>query len=329
MKKGFFMVLIFILALQIAGCGNSNSANGKKDSPKVNLAFSTWVGFAPLYIAEEKGYFKDNGVDVELTRMESSADRTTSLASDRVQGIASTVDSHVVTGANNIPITQVLTLDDSNGGDGIVAKKEIKSLEDLKGKTVGVQTDGGASFFWFLYLLKEEGINVDDINLENMNAGDAGAAFVAGKLDAAVTWEPWLTKAKDTDFGHLLASSDQTPGVIADTIAMKKNFVQENPDAVKGLVKAWYDALDYLESDKEDAVNIMAKAMGQTPEEFEEALKGVQYYDQAKNEEYFGTNDNPGDLHDLTEMGATVWKERGIIKNDPDVEGLLDYSFIK
>ncbi|QCJ40635.1 aliphatic sulfonate ABC transporter substrate-binding protein [Bacillus sp. S3] len=329
MKKLWIIVLLIVM---VVATGCSNNTSGKEESKsgeKLSIAVSTWVGYAPLYIAKEKGIFKKNGINVELVKMESVSDRRSSMAANRIQGFATTVDSHVVTAASDLPVVQVVALDDSYGGDGIVANKQIKSLKDLVGKTVAVQTDGGASFFWFLYQLNQEGINFKDIKAQNMTAGDAGAAFVANKVDAAVTWEPWLSKAKETTFGSVLTSSDQTPGVIADTIGLRKDFVEKNPKVVKALVKSWYEALDYIQTDKEDAIGIMAKAMGQSNEELEESLNGVRFYDQEKNKEYFGTKENPGKLKELTNLSSKLWVELKLIDKEPNIDELIDYSFVQ
>ncbi|WHY90350.1 ABC transporter substrate-binding protein [Neobacillus cucumis] len=332
MRK-FGLLVFIILLLAMTGCsGTASTKPEKKESAKndvINLGVATWVGYSPLYIAQEKGFFKKNGVNVNLMKMESNTDRRTALAANRLQGFASTVDTHVVTAASNVPVVQVVALDDSHGGDGIVANKEIKSLKDLKGKRVAVQTDGGASFFWFLYLLKQEGIDFKDIDAQNMTAGDAGAAFVANKVDAAVTWEPWLTKAKHTNFGSVLMTSAASPGVNTSTIAMRKDFTKENPKAVKALVKSWFEAVEYYKTNKEDALKIMAKAMGQSPTELEESLQGVQFYDEAGNKKYFGTKDHPGPLHELSKLGADFWKQQKLIDNEPNIDEIINYSFVQ
>ncbi|MDU2241949.1 MAG: ABC transporter substrate-binding protein [Paenibacillus sp.] len=338
-RRSGIIVVMLVFLVSLTACGGNQAGNASEGSPSgsasaaksnsISIALSTWVGFAPLYIAQEKGFFEKNGIKVELLKMESVADRRTMLAANKIQGFTSTVDTHVVTAASNIPVTQVVALDDSYGGDGLVAKKEIKSLKDLVGKNVAVQTDGGASFFWFLYLLDKEGIDVNSVHLQSMSAGDAGAAFVAKKVDAAVTWEPWLSKAKKTDFGTVLLSSDKTPGVITDTLALSKNFADQNPDAVKALVKSWFEAVDYYKSNPDDAISIMAKAMGETAEDFKGEVSGVRYYDQQTNKEYFGTKEQPGKLRELTELGVKFWKEQKLIDTEPNIDDLIDYTFIQ
>lgn len=336
MKKLFIFISIFMLLAFIAGCQSKSSsteagstkATDSKET-EITLGFSTWVGYAPMYIAEEKGFFKKNGINVKLTRMESSSDRLSALAAKRVQGIGGTVDSHVVAAARGIPLVQVLLTDDSKGGDGIVAKNEFKSLADLKGKKIAVQTDGGASFFWFNYLLKKEGMKMEDFNIQSMSSGDAGAAFVAQKVDAAITWEPWLSSAKKTQFGHVLLSSEKTPGIITGSFAMHKDFVKEHPEAVKALDKSWFEAVEYYKNNQEDAIEIMAKAMGQTTDEFKESLKGAGFYDEEQNKKFFGTKEAPGPLYDLTKMGAELWVEKKLIDKQPNIDDLLDYSFVQ
>ncbi|MBX5477077.1 MAG: ABC transporter substrate-binding protein [Clostridia bacterium] len=325
--------------LAAAGCGGGSSSpeSGSSGSggaseakvENVTLALSTWIGFAPLYVAEEKGFFDKEGVHVTLETMEAVADRRSALAANRIQGFVTTVDTHVVTAASGVPVVQVLALDDSHGGDGIVAKKEIQSLQDLAGKNVAVQTDGGASYFWFLYLLNKNGVDPNSIHFQSMTAGDAGAAFVAGKVDAAVTWQPWLSRAEKTTFGHVLIKSDATPGVITDTLGMRKDFVDAHPDAVRAIVRAWFDALDYIKSNPDDAYAIMAKGMGQGVDDFKAELGDIRWYDQSMNRDYFGTAEKPGELYSLTQMAADFWLEKKIIASKPDVNALIDPQFVQ
>ena len=104
----------------------------------VTIAHSTWVGYGPLYIARDKGIFKKNGVDVDLIVMEDPKERFPTLMADKIQMIASTVDTALLYLKKPTDFQYVVAIDDSNGGDGIVAIKDIKSIADLKGKKVAV-----------------------------------------------------------------------------------------------------------------------------------------------------------------------------------------------
>src|SRR5436305_13038496 len=118
----------------------------------VKIAHSTWVGYGPLYIAQEKGFFKKHGVDVELVVMEEPKDRFPAMLADKIDMIASTVDTALLYLRKADDFQYVVAIDDSNGGDGIVAKKDIKSLADLKGKSVAF-SEGSVSEFYLNVLL--------------------------------------------------------------------------------------------------------------------------------------------------------------------------------
>jgi NitT/TauT family transport system substrate-binding protein len=321
MKKSWIagmMILLFLFA---------GSAFGAEP---IKLGMSTWLGYAPLYLAKEKGFFKKRGVDVEIVVVESPADRRAAFAADKIQGMATTVDTHVMTAAaeNPIPVKQVLAIDDSHGGDGIVAKKEIKTIKDLVGKTVAAQLGAGASYFWLNYILSQNGMKLSDLKTVDMKAGDAGSAFVAGKVDAAVTWEPWLSKAKATPFGHVLLSSDQTPGIIVDSLAFKPGFLKKRGADVKKIVAGWNEAVKFASANPKEADAIMAKFTGQKPEEFTKEKTGVRFYGSKENKEYFGTPQKPGLLYTVTQRAADLWFELKLIKTKPKAADLIDGSFL-
>ena len=321
MKKSWIagmMVLVFLMA---------GSAFGAEP---IKLGMSTWLGYAPLYLAKEKGFFKKQGVDVEIVVIESPADRRAAFAADKIQGMATTVDTHVMTAAaeNPVPLKQVLGLDDSNGGDGMVAKKEIKTIKDLKGKTVAAQLGAGASYFWLNYVLLQTGMKITDLKMIDMKAGDAGSAFVAGKVDAAVTWEPWLSKARETPFGHVLLSSDKTPGIIVDSLAFKPDFIKKRGADVKKVAAGWFEAVKFAAANPKEADAIMAKFTGQKPEEFTKEKTGVRFYGEKENKDYFGTPQKPGLLYTVTQRAADIWFELKLIKTKPKAADLIDGSFL-
>jgi len=320
MKKGFLVFLSMVFL-----CTGSVYA-----AEPIKLGMSTWLGYAPLYLAKEKGFFQKRGLDVEVVVIESPADRRVAFAADKIQGFATTVDTHVMTAAaeNPIPLKQVLALDDSHGGDGIVSKKEIKTIKDLKGKTVAAQLGAGASYFWLNYVLAQEGMKLSDLKTIDMKAGDAGSAFVAGKIDAAVTWEPWLSKARETPFGHVLLASDKTPGIIVDSLAFKPDFLKKRGEDVKKIVAAWNEAVKFAVDNPQEADAIMAKFTGQKPEEFTKEKTGVRFYGDKENKDYFGTAKNPGLLYKVTQRAADLWFELKLIKVKPKAADLIDGSFL-
>ncbi len=292
-------------------------------APKIVVGMSGWTGFAPITLAREKGIFKKNGIDVEIKKMPAQA-RHVAMAAGEVQAIATTVDTHITYAAANVPVTQVLVIDSSTGGDGVIVKDTIKTFADLKGKTVGVDNPGAVSFFWFSYLLKKNGLKTSDMKITNLGPQPAANAFAAGQVDAAVTYEPYMGGAlKQTQGARILVSSNDTPGVIIDTLAMQPEFIKKNPQAVQAFIRSWFEALDLIAKDPADSNRIMGADVKQTAEEFARSAALVTWYTKVMNANYF-TYTLPGFMKEASD----ILLEAGVIKKVPDLAAMADPAFI-
>lgn len=295
------------------------------------LAYSTWVGYGPLFVAQEKGYFKDEGVEVELVTVEDVKVRFAALAAGRIDALATTVDTVLLYLKPDGPqYVYLFALDDSKGGDGVVANKDITAIADLKGKKVAF-TEGSVSQFYINVLLKEAGLSESDIEVVNMTAGDAGSAFVTGRVDAAVTWEPWLSRGKQSDHGHLLTDSSEKPGLITDVVVAPKAVVEKRGAEIKGIYAAWTRAVDYAKENPEEANKIMAEGVGgwlKDPAVFAETLAGIKYYDKADNEAFFGTKGKTGLVGTTIQNAIDIWDGFGKMQVETSPEELVDHTVV-
>jgi NitT/TauT family transport system substrate-binding protein len=292
------------------------------------IAIVTWVGFAPFYIALEKGFFEDEGLTVRLERIEDFGARRGALSSGSLEGSVETVDSFAIGIAEGLPAIQVLKIDDSFGGDGLVVRKEINSISGLKGKKVAY-SKGSPSHFFLLYFLKKEGMASRDILSQYMEAGEAGAAFVSGKVDAAVTWEPWLSKANETSHGKLLLSSRDYPGLIADTFVVHKSVAEKRPEDVKKVLRAWFRAVQYLGSHREDALAIMSRNLSISQNELEGMLGVIRFPSYEENLRFFEATSGPDSFTEMFRAAGAIWYEEGLIKTIPSPEGHYNVAFLK
>lgn len=311
-----------ILALAAApALAQTQQAQAK---PKVVLAMSGWTGFAPFTLAKEKGLFQKRNVDFDIKKMPTQA-RHAAMAAGEVQAISTTIDTHITYVAANVPVTQVLVIDSSTGGDGVLVKNTIKSFADLKGKTVAVDNPGAVSNFWFNYLLKKNGMSMKDVRPSNMGPNPAAQAFAAGQFDAAVTYEPYMSGAlKSVTDGKILISSKETPGVIIDTLAFQPEFIQKNPQVVKAVIEAWFEALDLIKKDPADSYKVMGADVKQSGEEFAKSAALVTWYDRKANQEYFEKTMMP-----FMQEATDILLEVGVIKRKPDLAMLANGSFVK
>lgn len=320
-KLSALLLGVLLLPLLDAGVARADA---------IKIGHSTWVGYGPLYIAREKGFFKAHGVDVELIKVEKPTDRFPAMIAGKIDMIASTVDTALLYMKKPDEFQYVVAIDDSNGGDGIVATKDIKTVADLKGKKVAF-AQGSVSQFYLDVLLGKAGIKESDLTAIDMGPGDAGTAFVAGKVDAAVTWEPHLTKGKQSPNGHLLTDSSQTPGLITDVLIANTDWVAKHKTEVKAIVAAWNEAVAYYVAHPDESIAIMAKGVGgflEDPKEFKETLTGIKFYGGAENKTFFGTKDKPGALTQTVKQAIDIWTEHGKLQVKTTPELLIDYEFV-
>lgn len=297
----------------------------------LRVAHSTWVGYGPFYIARDKGFFAEEGVEVELSIIEQTPMKMGAFNAGQIDLVASTADEFPTYMRDGYPVKYILAVDSSNGGDGIVSKTDIADVAGLKGKTVAFE-EGSVSQFFLNALLLKAGLTQADIQPVNMTATDAGVAFVAGRVDAAVTWEPHLSLGAKAEDGKILITSKEAPGLIVDVVAVSEETLNARQEEIAGFVRAWQKALDYLAANPDDAYAIMAQGVGgwlQDPAEFAGAATGIEYLTLDRNREMFGTVEAPGQLAETTDNAITVWGGLGKIKaTDLTSATILDRRFL-
>jgi NitT/TauT family transport system substrate-binding protein len=330
------LLIAVLAALVVAGCGDDDdtsptgggSGSASSKAAPIRIAFSTWNGYIGIVIGVKEGLFEKAGVKVDYTVVEDPVQRFNALKSGDLDAIATTPDTFSRTYAKGIESVQVLGLDASVGGDGIVAENDVQSVPDLQGKQVGVSA--GSTSQWFLaYVLDQNGLSLDDVKQVDMTSGDAGSAFAAGRIPAAVTWEPWLSKAQKNPDGHVVVSTEKYPTIITDQVAFTPDFIKQHPDSVRRFIKGYQAAVDFLHSDKDKAFEDVADYLGQSPDEIEATLKTVPIWGVKESQDYYGTKASPGPIYAIFKKSAEFWKGLGEIETMPDPNGAIDPSFVQ
>ncbi len=322
-------VIVLIAALLLSGCGGQAAPSGGAQPVKLKIGYSVWVGYGPLFIARDKDYFKDEGLDIELVKVEDPKDRFAALSGKQLDGLVTTLDTMTLYWRSETPFAAILGLDESSGGDGIIVRKElnIASVKDLKGKKIGVNV-GSVSHFFLDYLLQQNGLSDADASLVKMKQGDVPAALAAAQVDAGVTWEPHLSKAaKDANLAILTTSKD-TPGLIVDAMVLRRDVLTANPGVATKLSRAWNKAVEYQKANPDDAAAIMQKGLGgfyEKPDDIKADLAGAKLFDKARNLEFFGGS-GPGTAIGTTKFAIDLWTKQGQITTPLKAEDLVDGS---
>ena len=275
------LLLIVFGAYTYATLSNQSSA-----AEKVTIAMVTFPGYAPLYVADELNLWGAD-IDVEIVRIESIGDMRAALNSGNIDMYAATYDIFQAVEGTVPEGVAFLAIDKSNGGDGVVVQDGINSLSDLKGKKVAAEP-GFPPFFVLQYLLNEEGLTLDDVELLDVTSQDAGTAFVAGQVDVAATYEPYLSISKDKVEGAtILASSADTPNLIVDFLFASEEAMSEKSEALSAVARGWFAAVDYIEEGDNDAYDIMGEAFGTDAAEIRDFELGLSWLDRSDNDALF------------------------------------------
>ena len=222
--------------LAVAAVALSSGCGSMAQAEPLRIGHLTWVGLGPLFVAKEKGFFAREGVEVELINMAIHEAMYAGLFAGQIDMIDATVDDMLPYFDPEQPYACVFTLTELLGADGIVATNDIRSIADLKGKTVAF-AEHTVSQFYLNVLLREAGLSQADIAHVEMSADAAGNAFLMQEVDAAVSWEPWLTQGKEAEHGHLLADTSDRPGLVADCLVTRTNVLEERLPEFRALAR--------------------------------------------------------------------------------------------
>lgn len=298
----------------------------------------TWPGYAGGITAnngfkpnKDCIYWRDHNLLVEFLLMEDVDARAKAFArggSDGVDIVWSTVDFW----ANELPgfikggvkAKAVMQVDWSRGGDAIVADNSIHRIEDLKGKKVSLALFTPSH--WLLeYSLENSSLDESDQSqivksLVGKNASpDARADFVAGKVDAAVVWEPDVTEALQKRAGsHVLVSSKTAANLIADLMVARENFITQHPDVIKAFVQGWMDGTEEANRRPDTVVKLLMdnepvyKDLGE--QGTRDGLPTVRWADMTDNTKMFGLDGSEPLFDRIFRQASVAWIKRGYIK---------------
>ncbi len=276
MKKQFLislLVICFGFGLLIP------SGNLLAKDTTVKLGVQPWLGYGPWWIAEKKGFFKKHNIDIKLINFTWDADMGAAVVSGNVNVIASATNFLITVRNQNIDLQGFLVLDASYEADAILSPSSIKSISDLKGKSIAYEA-GSTSDLLMNYALKENGMTNKDIKPVQMAASDAGLALIAGRVDIAVTYEPYISAALKHGKGfHVLYTAAERPGLISDIALAERQYIEKNPEVIKNMILAWDDAVTFLKEHPEEGGKIIADAVHSPMDEFKVAMEGVRIYD--------------------------------------------------
>ena len=270
MKKIFNVLLLFLVFcnfLLIVGCSNEKKGSNLK---RITLGEVTHSAFyAPLYVAKEKGFFKEEGLDVEII-LTSGANNVVSavLSGDVNIGFCGPEATIYVYNAKEKDYIQSFAGLTKRDGQFIVSREKIDKFDwdMLKGKEVLAGRVGGMPELNFENALKKSKIAKSDVKINtSVDFASLTSAFISGTGDYVNLFEPNATKLEKMNFGYIVASVGEKSGEMPYTaFNAKKSYIEKNKDIIESFTKAIARGLDYVK--KNDSKNIAKVIIEQFPD---------------------------------------------------------------
>jgi NitT/TauT family transport system substrate-binding protein len=310
-------------SLALTACGSGSSGG----STAITMGIEPWVGYAPWYIAQEKGFFAKHGLSVSIVNFQQDTDRNSALIAGKTD--VSNIDTGrtIQFAAKNLPGRPILLEDASVGADAILADPSVSSAAQLQGQKVAYESGTTSDLLLHYYLLQNK-IPFSAVTSINVPAANAGALLIAGKDKVTVTYQPYIGEATSGANGikaHVLYSSAGAPGLIGDFLVANKTWLAGHAADAKKLLAAWSDAIAYYDSHRADAVAIMAKGIGSKPADLAPTLSGVKLYSVADNTALVSS----GELaKTYLSVGETL-KAMGVINKAVPLASAADLSYVK
>jgi NitT/TauT family transport system substrate-binding protein len=317
-----YILLFFLPAIAFfPGCSKKPQ---EQELTSITIAFQEWVGYGLFYLAQEKGFCKEEGIEIVFIDEQLDSARRDALKQGMLDCEAGTLDLLISKAAQDTPIVGVMEIDRSFGGDGIVAAGDIKKLEDLIGKRVALARDDvGETFISTLFY--QNGLSLNNVIIVPKLPEEVSQAFLNGEADACVTWEPQLTKALKRPGAHILTSSKEHTGIIIDTLNVRRDLAENNPGLVKRLMRSWFKALKFYKEHPNEASEIIAKHYKITPEQYRKQVEGLLWEDYEKQQ-------GPSEYKEWVEtfdVIAELKLSNGRISRKPDAPKFLNHTLLE
>ncbi len=310
------------------------TSDARSTKGTVTLALDNWVGYFPLGSQEMKKRMRRSGYILECINDGADyAERMRKIKKGEYQFAVATVDSYVLNGAvENFPATIIGVLDESSGGDAVLAWKDrVKDVDSLKreqGAKVAY-TPGSPSE----HLLKSMAVHFDIPSLRDRSGNwkthtegseQALKKLLAKDVDVAVLWEPDVSRALEKGQGEIvkLLGTEDTEKLIVDVLLVNREFARDQPEVVKVLLSNYFRTLKYFRDNPDDLMESIVDDTDLDKKKVATMLKGVKWVNLADNNQSWFGNSSFGaipeeGLIDTIEAVVQILRDAGDFAENP------------
>lgn len=266
------------LGLPLAGAAWLAGLAGCADALTLRVGVHPWVGYESLYLARDFGWLPSN---VRLVEGRGAGDSLAAMRTGALEVAALTLDEVLSARADGIPLVVIAVLDMSAGADVVMARPGLPGLSYLAGKRIAVERSAVGGLM-LAHVLEVAGLDIGRIEVADMPVDQQPAAWRAGRIDAAISYEPTASLLR-REGAERVFDSRALPETIFDVLALRRDRERGRGDAIEALLAGHFRGLEHLRVNRQDALYRIAAHQGVTAREAELALSGVVLPDLAGN----------------------------------------------
>ena len=308
-KYFIILITIFILSCQ-------------DNSQTLKIGTNVWPGYEPIYIAREKGFL--NSKKIKLIEFGSASQVIRAYRRNLINSAGLTLDEVIFLKSTGFDPKIVLIADISNGADVLIVKPYIKTLQDLKGKRIGVENTALGAFF-LSRILEFARLKETDIKIIPLEVNEHYKAFIESKVDGVITFEPVRTKLLHAG-GKILFDSSKIKGEIVDVFVVEDLYLKNNEDIVKQFVESWFKGLKFLHENEKEALKVISEREKISTADLKKAYQGLILPDKDENLEIMQNK-----LKDVILKLVKIMKNKKLIPEETNFnpDELIEIKFVK
>lgn len=257
----FFICALIIFIVSLSVFLNLNHSKSKEKLKTIKVAeVAHTIFYAPQYVAIEKGFFKEQGLDVKLL-LTPGADKVTAavISKDADIGFSGSEATIYVYNGGEKDYLKTFAQATQKDGSFIVSREKIDNftLNDLKGKTIIGGRLGGMPEMTLEWVLKQNGIDPNkDLKIDTSVAFAAmSGAFIGGNDEFVSLFEPNALQMEQQGYGYVVASLGELGGVVPYTsYSARKSYIKNNKETIKKFTKAIQKGLDYVHNTSDEQI---------------------------------------------------------------------------
>lgn len=310
----------------------------KSDNATINLSLDEWIGWKSIIDAngglttKDGSIYDELGINVNISVINDATQSSNALISGKLDAAGYTINRTAFLSTKfkeaGVDVIMPFITNFSNGGDGIIAKSDIKTVADLVDAKVGVPqfSEAHTLVVWFVNqsdLPQADKQTIIDNLIFFETPDEAAKAFFAGQIDVAATWEPYLTQAQNMSDAHILFSTASSSSLVMDGILFNKAFAEANPDVVSKFIDGALTASDLYDKDMETIKGVMPMFSTASDQDIKDNCAGAKLMTYADNLSMFS-----GTARTIYTSMADVWKSIGESAESDLVDTLYDDTYI-